>query len=168
LHKNDDLSFNILLQGTAHKTAPPLSSAFGFNSMRIKAYIFTFSLLLTCILGLPAFGIAGDAKLILKNFLDYRGDRNFTKCCEYFTSKFKSQWARKYGNICPDWFIESEMHFKTSRIIATVDEDSHEFVVETTIEDPTADPIMIDATEHYVLISEKGTWRIDYWSIEYK
>lgn len=42
------------------------------------------------------------------------------------------------------------------------------FRVETTIEDPTANPIHIKAIEYYVLVVEKDSWRIDNWAIEYR
>lgn len=60
------------------------------------------------------------------------------------------------------------MHFKESKIMTFEEKGLNRFRVETTIEDPTSNPIHIKAIEHYDLIVEKGEWKIDNWSIEYK
>ena len=136
--------------------------------MKSRAFIFTVLLVSTYILGLSEFSNAGDAELTLKTYLEFRGKRNFKKCCEFYTDRFRASFIRNFGNICPDWFIESEMHFKRSRILDAVDGDPNKFIVETTIEDPTSIQIYTTAIENYDLVVEKGEWKIDNWSIEYK
>jgi len=60
------------------------------------------------------------------------------------------------------------MHFKESRIVRFESGILSRFTVESTIDDPTANTIYAKATEHYNLIVEKGEWKIDSWSFEYK
>ncbi|MEJ2167865.1 MAG: hypothetical protein P8X90_20265, partial [Desulfobacterales bacterium] len=118
--------------------------------------------------GISEFSHSVDAEYTLKNYLDYRDKRKFQKCCDYYTAGFKKRFIRSFGNTCPDWFRESEMDFKESRIVGSKRGNLNRFTVESTIDDPTANAIYAKVTEHYDLIVEKGEWKIDNWSIEYK
>jgi len=136
--------------------------------MKNRPLAFICFLITVFVLGLSSFSYAGDAKHTLKSYLDYRGERNFKKCCEFYTEKFITKFAHAFGDTCTNWFIESEMHFTSSEIVQAADGGLRKFRVETTIEDPTSHPITVKATEYFNLIFEKDVWRIDGWSIEYE
>jgi hypothetical protein len=106
--------------------------------MKIIALIILAWLLPSCNPGISEFSHSVDAEYTLKNYLDYRDKRKFQKCCDYYTAGFKKRFIRSFGNTCPDWFRESEMDFKESRIVGSKRGNLNRFTVESTIDDPTA------------------------------
>ena len=130
--------------------------------MKTRLLIFTITLFLSFLICSADETWSYDAEQVLKKYLAVRKESKFRDCCKFFSVEFRKRFD------CPNWFTESEMYFKESKIMNSGDGSLNRFRVETTIEDPTSDPIHIKAIENYYLIVEKGKWKIDNWSIEYK